>query len=158
VRPSAVFPMSTSCRRAGAAAASLRKLIFDLLVGRQLVVGARLPADHRLRCRYAGWADNSPTTAATSGIAVANRRNVRFFIAWLLLALTLFAMGLGRQIRYPQNASSRAMAAPDQVVGCRRTGGQPDRDQRDDRLERVHCGVHLFRACASCAAYWRGRS
>jgi hypothetical protein len=41
----------------------------------------------------------------------------RFFIAWLLLALTLFAIGLGRQTRYPQNASSRAMAAPTRLSG-----------------------------------------
>jgi hypothetical protein len=43
--------------------------------------------------------------------------NVRFFIAWLLLALTLFAMGLAQQMRYPQNASSRAIAAPTRLSG-----------------------------------------
>ena len=44
--------------------------------------------------------------------------NVRpFFIAWLLLVLTLYAMGLLQQIRYPQNASSRAIAAPTRLSG-----------------------------------------
>jgi len=52
--------------------------------------------------------------------------NVRFFIAWLLLALTLFAMGLGRQIRYPQNAFEPRDGRADQVVGVSTHRSQPE--------------------------------
>jgi hypothetical protein len=65
-----------------------------------------------------GWADNSETTPAINGIAVTVRMSARpVFIAWLLLALTPFAMGPGQPIRYTQNASSRAMAAPTRLSG-----------------------------------------
>jgi hypothetical protein len=63
-------------------------------------------------------ADNSATTAATHGTAVANFVKVRpFFIAWLLLALMLYAIGLAQQIGYPQKDSSRAIAAPTRLSG-----------------------------------------
>ena len=40
-----------------------------------------------------------------------------FFLAWLLLALTLFVTGLGQESLYVQKDSRRAIAAPTRLSG-----------------------------------------
>src|SRR5437867_8819399 len=75
-------------------------------------------AERRRAARTPRAADIGANVAMTNGTAVATRINVRpFFMAWLLLALLLFVMGLGQQTFGRQNASSRAMAAPTRLSG-----------------------------------------